>query len=92
MVNYCVLVILETIVKRMASVKNGTPISQVDGENLKRDYARMVVLIEDQLVEYKAGVQLVLFKGKPLKEWYKGGGGSTRIVRTAVGTAEGGLQ
>ena len=69
LVNYCVFVILETIVKRMSSVKNGTPISQVDGENLKRDYARMVVLIEDQLVEYKAGVQSVLFKGKPLKEW-----------------------
>ena len=58
---------------KMSSVKNGTPISQVDGENLKRDYARMVVLIEDQLVEYKAGVQSVLFKGKPLKEWYKVG-------------------
>ena len=33
----------------------------------------MVVLIEDQLVEYKAAVQSVLIKGKPLKEWYKVG-------------------
>ena len=42
-------------------------------ENFKRDYARMVVFIEDQLVEYKAAIQSVLFKGKPLKEWYKVG-------------------
>ena len=52
LVNICVFVILETIVKRMASVKEyEQPISQVDGKNLKQRYYWMKWSIHDQLEE-----------------------------------------
>ena len=56
-------VILKTIVKRMANVKEHEQLnSQLDGESLKEDYTWMVWQVKSQLIAYKAYVQPALSK------------------------------
>ena len=43
-----------------AAGENGTPNSQVEGENLKRDHARLVLSIETQLVAFEGVIQTAL--------------------------------
>ena len=45
-----------------ASNEDGTPNSRVDGENLKREHARLVLSIETQLSAFKGVMQTALTK------------------------------
>ena len=56
-----------------AAGENGTPNSQVEGENLKRDHARLVLSVETQLAALKGVMQTDLTKEQheELKEGVK---------------------